>query len=736
MAIFDPNRFKVRGKKRKRAQVDEETDDPDDPRLSRTTLFVTSIPYSAKDEDLLKIFSSYGPVKSCFVVRDEDGGKNKGYGFVCYSFRDDAIKALNELNGKPLMGGRALRIKHAFKKNTRDLIEKRAEKNTDKIDNVDVGAEDESIKIQDQTTSTLFIRGLKVDDGISLMDYVCDKFSEFGELLEVKLDASSTCPGTVKVLLKITDQEKFLRSDLFNNVISGKKLTKLLNEFEPKKFQNGTEEEDGSKMFLENLPFSCKIKDIYNIIDKSFEITYIKLPRDNSEKIKGYAFAKFKTPTQAKEFFEKYSDKNGSRLKLFGRTLRMSIVGITPKPQKKEKKSTKDASSSCDPDEDISNKITRTTTTGYEKLIQPEHDNIEKKNQFYEGCTLFIRNLPPDITDETLKSSFKKWGNIRIAKVTVNKMLNKPTNSGFICYYEAANAKKCLEDFKEHVNTLSTIGIDVLGPSTIPPELPSVISEKSKNFMINSYPIQVLLALSKDKVQELNKKDDNSKRNLYLLMEGTVFPDSPSAKFFDKKELDVRLQSYKNRKQQLAKNPYNAISKTRICVRNIRKNVNNAILKNVAIKCVQLFWKGVLDNKRPRLEEAVLSGYTLKRVMNVDRVPPIVQVKIVSQKDNKKVSANESKNAPNTTKTNNHISKGYGFIEFKYHYDALAFLRYANNNPFAISTDKAPSSIPDNAKISDILPLRKPIVEFAIENTKILAQRAMRANTEAARKHK
>ena len=36
----------------------------------RTTLFVRNIPYSSTDNDLEELFSDYGPIKHCFVVRN------------------------------------------------------------------------------------------------------------------------------------------------------------------------------------------------------------------------------------------------------------------------------------------------------------------------------------------------------------------------------------------------------------------------------------------------------------------------------------------------------------------------------------------------------------------------------------------------------------------------------------------------------------------------------------------
>jgi nucleolar protein 4 len=60
-------------------------------------------------------------------------------------------------------------------------------------------------------------------------------------------------------------------------------------------------------------------------------------------------------------------------------------------------------------------------------------------------------------------------------------------------------------------------------------------------------------------------------------------------------------------------------------------------------------------------------------------------------------------------------SKGYGFVEFSNHADALASLRWMNNNPkaFSVAQKDGPSS--ENRQ--------RPIVEFAIENKMVLKRR-------------
>ncbi|CAG5134175.1 unnamed protein product, partial [Candidula unifasciata] len=77
------------------------------------TLFVRNIPYSATNESLEKVFSDIGPIKSCFVVKDKDSGKCRGFGYVKFTLLEDAEKAHNTVKK---IEGRNVHIVYANKK--------------------------------------------------------------------------------------------------------------------------------------------------------------------------------------------------------------------------------------------------------------------------------------------------------------------------------------------------------------------------------------------------------------------------------------------------------------------------------------------------------------------------------------------------------------------------------------------------------------------------------------------
>ncbi|XVF01285.1 hypothetical protein REPUB_Repub04eG0074800 [Reevesia pubescens] len=66
-------------------------------------LYVKNLDDSISDEKLKELFSQYGTITSCKVMRDPSG-ISKGSGFVAFSTPEEASRALVEMNGKMVVG--------------------------------------------------------------------------------------------------------------------------------------------------------------------------------------------------------------------------------------------------------------------------------------------------------------------------------------------------------------------------------------------------------------------------------------------------------------------------------------------------------------------------------------------------------------------------------------------------------------------------------------------------------
>ncbi|MFM8432313.1 MAG: RNA recognition motif domain-containing protein [Bacteroidota bacterium] len=67
-------------------------------------LFVKNIAGEVNEALLESIFRQYGDVLSTKIVYDRITWESRGFGFVEYSKKEEAMKAIEELNGRELVG--------------------------------------------------------------------------------------------------------------------------------------------------------------------------------------------------------------------------------------------------------------------------------------------------------------------------------------------------------------------------------------------------------------------------------------------------------------------------------------------------------------------------------------------------------------------------------------------------------------------------------------------------------
>jgi RNA recognition motif-containing protein len=80
-------------------------------------IFVGSLPFSVTDDDLGQLFVQFGQVVSANVIKDRDSGRSRGFGFVEMTTDEEALKAIEKLNGTELEG-RKIVVKEALPKPT------------------------------------------------------------------------------------------------------------------------------------------------------------------------------------------------------------------------------------------------------------------------------------------------------------------------------------------------------------------------------------------------------------------------------------------------------------------------------------------------------------------------------------------------------------------------------------------------------------------------------------------
>lgn len=76
-------------------------------------IYVGNLPYNMTQAELNDLFARFGEIESTTIVTDKYSGRSRGFGFVEMSNRDQAQKAIAELDGKDFHG-RKLKISEAL----------------------------------------------------------------------------------------------------------------------------------------------------------------------------------------------------------------------------------------------------------------------------------------------------------------------------------------------------------------------------------------------------------------------------------------------------------------------------------------------------------------------------------------------------------------------------------------------------------------------------------------------
>lgn len=80
-------------------------------------IYVGNLSSDVSSSDLQEAFEPFGKVTSANVIRDKYSSESRGFGFVEMPDKDEAISAMNELNGSELKG-QAIKVSEARPKRT------------------------------------------------------------------------------------------------------------------------------------------------------------------------------------------------------------------------------------------------------------------------------------------------------------------------------------------------------------------------------------------------------------------------------------------------------------------------------------------------------------------------------------------------------------------------------------------------------------------------------------------
>ena len=75
-------------------------------------IYVGNLPHKATEDEVRQAFAEFGEVAEVRLIVDKFSGESRGFGFVKMPAKDEAEKAIEEMNGKEFME-RALNVNEA-----------------------------------------------------------------------------------------------------------------------------------------------------------------------------------------------------------------------------------------------------------------------------------------------------------------------------------------------------------------------------------------------------------------------------------------------------------------------------------------------------------------------------------------------------------------------------------------------------------------------------------------------
>jgi len=519
------------------------------------TLFIRNLPFSTSNEDLEKVFSDIGPLKTCFVVSDKDSKKCRGFGYVKFTMLEDAEKALKDITS---VNGRKVHIMFSKKKEKKKKF----------------GAKTKPIDTEEE------------NDRMLPKPVIQEKTEKDGVEKENKVlkDKSKTTAKSPKPKVKKETPVKGQKQEV-NPKTEGKR----------------------ARLIVRNLAFKMTTEELTEAFNSHGKVTDVHIPKKKNKRM-GFAFIQMSNKAQAGMAMKALT---GQELK--GR--KIAVDWALPKDKFEAKQETKEESSdeseeemevdaneengdvsdseeemkveeNSDGDEDDDeddgddseeDESEEEESSGSEEDTEDEDEEDEDKKKdtskpkqndrpsdVEEGRTVFVRNLPFSVGEEDVVEFFSEYGDVKYAKLVKDKNSGMPRGSAFVQFKSKEFADKCLKECGE---------------------------EGGSGISMGGRDLYVSLALTKQKAVECvskknEKKEQKDSRNLYLAREGMIRAGTEAAKDCSAADLALRTKIDAAKRRKL-KDQNVFVSSVRLCIHNLPATVTDKQLRGVCLKAAQ-----------------------------------------------------------------------------------------------------------------------------------------------------
>ncbi|KAJ9091072.1 hypothetical protein QFC20_007747 [Naganishia adeliensis] len=723
------------------------------------TVFVSSLPYETTTTDLITHFSFIGPVKNGFVVKDKVGPfsfaasslvltaltaqesqESKGVGYVTFTSKEDAEKAVADLNGGQF-GADAKRKIRVELANDKPFVPRRRAADADipalpgqveeppapapRTKPIQPGRKLPSTPGTAPTTTSgggggggdkSAIRTLVLSD--TLWKKV-RKMPGIGpkEGLEYPVDLGDVVVGEVKetmgntahVLFESHDKATKAADKLHSHIYKGALLSCVLK----KRLEQAAGKADGKggsragRLIIRNLAWNVTEQDLRTLFLPYGPILGINLPTVASKlphtdpskpapppRARGFAFVWFLSKNDAEKAIEGMNDKEVKERKIAVDWAlskeKFEEVKAQQEPVKEEAGEEEvkqeegsdvemkdEEEESVDEDDEVDVDM---EDGEEEKPVKPTLPAVE------EGSTLFIRNLPFEATEEELRDLFRTFGPLRYAKITMDRATGRSRGTGFACFWKKEDADKALEEAARvyQITGSNTTGLNS-NPASNPFALPSILtvdpsSQAAAKLVIHGRTLDVVRALTREDASM--KKEDSEKARQKADKRNTYL--MREGVIFPNAPASATLPELEVTKRLDSFNTRRKLleSNPSLYISKTRLSIRQIPLyaTDRTLKRLGLYAVREFDAE---VKDGKRDPLTREELQDTTVSP----VALAANKKNtgRKTPVMQSKVERQTDRVDGVTglgrSKGYGFLEMRTHQDALKVLRWANNNP-------------------------------------------------------
>ncbi|XP_008589425.1 PREDICTED: RNA-binding protein 28 [Galeopterus variegatus] len=553
--------------------------------MAGLTLFVGRLPPSARSEQLEELFSQVGPVKQCFVVTEKGSKACRGFGYVTFSMLEDAQRALKEIT---TFEGCKINVTVAKKKLRNKSKEKGKNENSESPKKE---LKPKKAKVADKKARVI-IRNLSFkcsEDDLKTI------FAQFGTVLEVNIPRKPD--GKMRGFAFVQ----------FKNLLEAGKALKGMNMKEIK----------GRTVAVDWAVAKDKYKDTQSLSapgEKSHELKHQESVKKNGREEEDMEEEKGDDDDDVDEDEE---DKESNVTKSV-QIRKRAVKRATPAESSEEDHSDED--SDLEESDGIGGEELAQSDASTEEQDDEDVQVTKKKKRklpsdVNEGKTVFIRNLSFDSEEEELGELLQQFGDLKYVRIVLHPDTEHSKGCAFAQFTTQEAAQKCLA---------------AASPET-----------EGGGLKLDGRQLKVDLAVTRDeaaKLQTKKVKKPTGTRNLYLAREGLIRAGTKAAEGVSAADMAKR-ERFELLKHQKLKDQNIFVSRTRLCLHNLPKAVDDKQLRKLLLNATR-------GEKGVRIKEC--------RVM----------------RDLKGVHGNVKGQ-----------SLGYAFAEFQEHEHALGALRHINNNP-------------------------------------------------------